>query len=84
MRILLVEDDRKAAWVLKKGLGEKQCKTCHAQAWGPADRQQHAGLLAAEQSLKANPDDPKAALAVGPNNFCVYCHRRDTKWQGED
>lgn len=64
--------------------GAQACLACHAQAWGPADRQQHARLLAAEQTLKANPDDPKAALAVGPNNFCVYCHRRDTKWQGED
>ncbi|HSB72341.1 MAG TPA: cytochrome c3 family protein [Candidatus Methylomirabilis sp.] len=64
--------------------GAQSCFTCHAQAWGPADRQRHAALLTAEQTLKANPDDPKAALAVGPNNFCVYCHRRDSEWQGED
>lgn len=64
--------------------GAQPCLTCHAQAWGPADRQRHVALLAAEQTLKANPDDPKTALAVGPNNFCVYCHRRDAEWRGED
>ena len=61
--------------------GSRPCLTCHVQDWSARDRQRHAGFLAAEQTLKANPDDPTAALAVGPNNFCVYCHRRDTKWQ---
>lgn len=61
--------------------GAQACLTCHAQDWGPSDRQRHADLLAAETTLKANPDDQKAALAVGPNNFCVYCHRTDSKWQ---
>ena len=64
--------------------GIASCLACHAQAWGPTDRQLQRALLAAEQTLKANPDDPKAALVVGPNNFCVYCHRRDSEWQGED
>ncbi len=61
--------------------GPQPCLACHAQAWGRTDRQRHAELLAAERILKANPDDPKAALAVGPNNFCVYCHRTDAKWK---
>ena len=61
--------------------GSRPCLTCHAQDWSVGDRQLHAGLLAAEQTLKANPNDSPAALAVGPNNFCVYCHRQDTKWQ---
>lgn len=64
--------------------GARACLACHAQAWGPADRRLHTDLLAAERILKANPDDPKAALAVGPNNFCVYCHRRDTEWREGD
>jgi hypothetical protein len=38
-------------------------------------------LLAAERALARNPDDPTAALAVGPNNFCVSCHRTDDEWR---
>jgi nitrate/TMAO reductase-like tetraheme cytochrome c subunit len=64
--------------------GPRSCFACHAHAWGPADRQLQAELLAAERTLKANPDDPKAALAVGPNNFCVYCHRTDSEWREGD
>jgi len=61
--------------------GARPCLACHAQDWGTRDRRQHNDLLAAEKVLKANPDDPKAALAVGPNNFCVHCHRTDSEWR---
>jgi hypothetical protein len=61
--------------------GLRSCFSCHAHAWGPGDRRLQSELLAAERTLKGNPDDPKAALAVGPNNFCVYCHRRDSEWR---
>jgi hypothetical protein len=57
------------------------CRTCHRQSWTPKDRQLHAALLAAEAVRKAKPDDAQAALAVGPNNFCVHCHRTDTEWR---
>lgn len=59
----------------------RRCFACHAGDWGPSDRQGLADFLAAEKALGANPDDPKAALVVGPNNFCVYCHRIDTEWR---
>jgi hypothetical protein len=57
------------------------CASCHRQDWTAADRQRQAELLAAERALKAHPDDSRAALAVGPNNFCVHCHRADAKWR---
>jgi Cytochrome c7 and related cytochrome c len=61
--------------------GERACLACHSQDWGARDRRLHSELLAAEKVLGVNPDDPKAALAVGPNNFCVYCHRTDSEWR---
>jgi hypothetical protein len=60
---------------------EAACSTCHRQSWAPKDRAVHAALLAAEAARRANPDDAAAALAVGPNNFCVHCHRTDTEWR---
>ena len=57
------------------------CAGCHRQDWGAGDRQLQSAVLAAERALKANPDDGQAALSVGPNNFCVYCHRMDAKWR---
>jgi hypothetical protein len=56
------------------------CAHCHRQDWTAGDRQRQFELLAAERALKANPDDSQAALTVGPNNFCVHCHRMDMKW----
>lgn len=64
--------------------GARACRACHAQDWTPRDRQLQAGLLAAERTLAANPDDPRAALVVGPNNFCVHCHRADAEWLDRD
>ena len=61
--------------------GGKPCLGCHVQSWGVRDQGLHASFLAAEKTLKANPDDPKAALVVGSENFCVYCHRTDGKWR---
>ncbi len=58
-----------------------QCAACHRQDWTASDRRRQADFLAAERTLAANPEDSKAPLAVGPNNFCVYCHRTDAKWQ---
>jgi hypothetical protein len=60
---------------------QRECAACHRQDWTPDDRRQHAALLAAERTLAADPDDPKAALVVGPNNFCVSCHRTDDEWR---
>jgi hypothetical protein len=57
------------------------CASCHRQDWTASDRQLQSELLAAERALKGNPDDSRAALTVGPNNFCVHCHRADTKWR---
>jgi c(7)-type cytochrome triheme protein len=57
------------------------CSACHRQSWTAKDRELQAALLAAEGLRKTNPDDPQAARAVGPNNFCVHCHRADTKWR---
>lgn len=57
------------------------CASCHRLDWTPADRDRQMALLAAERALKANPDDSQAAVAVGPNNFCVHCHRADAKWR---
>ncbi len=64
--------------------GGQACLGCHAQDWRPRDRQAQAALLAAERTLAAKPDDPAAALVVGPNNTCVYCHRTDRKWLERD
>lgn len=61
--------------------GGRPCLACHAQDWRPRDRQALADLLAAERTLLANPDDPNAAKVVGPNNFCIYCHRTDAEWR---
>lgn len=61
--------------------GSRACRTCHRQDWEARDRQLQADVLAAERTLKVHPDDPGAALAVGPNNFCVSCHRTDREWQ---
>ena len=61
--------------------GGKPCLGCHVQSWSASDQRLHAGFLAAEKTLKANPDDPKAALLVGSENFCVHCHRTDGKWR---
>jgi hypothetical protein len=61
-------------------IGRKPCLPCHAQDWGRRDRQALAEFLTAEAALKANPADVSAARVVGPNNFCVYCHRTDTDW----
>jgi hypothetical protein len=66
----LAEDGRGAA-----------CASCHRQDWTAADRRRQADLLAAERTLRANPDDGRAVLAVGPNNFCVHCHRTDSEWR---
>jgi hypothetical protein len=60
---------------------QRECAACHRQDWTPDDRRQHAALLAAERALAVNPDDPEAALVVGPNNFCVSCHRTDDEWR---
>jgi hypothetical protein len=57
------------------------CSACHRRDWAPGDQQRQATLLEAERILQKNPDDPGAALAVGPNNFCVSCHRTDAKWR---
>lgn len=64
--------------------GGRACLACHTQDWRPRDRQAQADLLAAERALAANPDDAAAALVVGPNNVCVYCHRADRKWLERD
>jgi c(7)-type cytochrome triheme protein len=61
--------------------GQRGCVACHRQNWAPEDRQRQAALLAAERTLAVNPDDPEAALVVGPNNFCVSCHRTDDEWR---
>lgn len=61
--------------------GARSCLGCHAQSWSARDQALQRDFLAAERTLKANPDDPKAALAVGPDNFCVYCHRTDREWR---
>jgi hypothetical protein len=55
-------------------IGRKPCLPCHAQDWGRRDRQ------ALTELLTANPSDIPAAHVIGPNNFCVYCHRTDTEW----
>jgi hypothetical protein len=61
--------------------GQRQCAACHRQDWTPEAQRQHVALLAAERALARNPDDPTAALVVGPNNFCVTCHRTDDEWR---
>ena len=61
--------------------GARPCLGCHGQSWSARDQALQADFLAAEKTLKANPDDPRAALAVGPDNFCLYCHRTDAKWR---
>jgi len=61
--------------------GGRPCLGCHVQSWGARDQALQSDFLAAEKTLRANPDDPKAALAVGPDNFCVSCHRTDAKWR---
>ena len=61
--------------------GVRACGPCHATDWTARDQQQHANLQAAEKALKINADDARAAGAVGPNNFCVYCHRTENEWR---
>ena len=61
--------------------GGKPCLGCHSQSWSARDQALHADFLAAERTLKANPDDPRAALAIGSENFCLNCHRVDGKWR---
>lgn len=61
--------------------GVRACGPCHATDWSARDQQQHASLQAAERTLNSNADDARAAVAVGANNFCVYCHRTDNEWQ---
>lgn len=61
--------------------GGKPCLGCHSQPWSARDQALHADFLAAEKTLKTNPDDPKAALVIGSENFCVSCHRADGKWR---
>ncbi len=66
---------------MAKRSGSTACRTCHSQDWTPEDRQALHAFLATEQALLRPPDDTRPALVVGPNNFCVYCHRTDTAWQ---
>ncbi|HEX7124802.1 MAG TPA: cytochrome c3 family protein [Thermodesulfobacteriota bacterium] len=65
-------------------VGAQACAGCHRQDWGTRDRQAQTALLAAERALAANPEDAVAARVVGPDNFCVYCHRADGKWLERD
>lgn len=69
---------------LAERTGGQACLGCHAEDWRPRDRQAQADLLAAERRLVADPDDPAAARTVGPDNFCVYCHRTDGEWRERD
>lgn len=59
----------------------KPCLGCHLQSWSARDQALHADFLAAEKTLRTNPDDPRAALVVGSENFCVTCHRTDAEWR---
>jgi hypothetical protein len=61
--------------------GSKPCLGCHSLSWSAREQALHADFLAAEKALKANPDDPRAALVIGSENFCVNCHRADGKWR---
>ncbi|MGE3540347.1 MAG: cytochrome c3 family protein [Candidatus Tectimicrobiota bacterium] len=66
---------------LAKQRGSASCLPCHSQDWQPEDRQRLSAFLAAEQPVLTPPEDTRPSLVVGPNNFCVYCHRADTAWQ---
>ena len=61
--------------------GNTACLTCHRQDWGPEDRQALKAFLAAEQPILTPPEGEPSSFVVGPNNFCLYCHRTDTAWQ---
>jgi hypothetical protein len=70
VRILLVEDDRKAARLLAGGLERRPARARLLDA---------DPLLTARDAVAIPPG--KAALAVGPDNVCVYCHRTDGEWR---